>query len=308
MAGRPSSATPASRAGNKAARPSTAPSHRTPPPGLPQSSSVPGILLGSALSRGPVVRTESTPALLRLTQFPTPAYTERALAAVANRPTHKQAAIESASLDIGSLLVRERQSAGRSTKMPQRAPLGSLAGRARHQRLAREMSTAQRMDLDRPPRAAVRGIMRAVTNQLDRIQGSAVAVKDRLDTNPGFLNLAKKDQERLRELLDIDPHKFNQKGVEWGTRGIQEMVEDIKLAAASSAFVVAKVKAVKLVARERDLAVSTQPKRPGVQRDRETGEIIGTKRGEDIALIPPMPQHSLHVGKLREWRDGGWVT
>lgn len=104
------------------------------------------------------------------------------------------------------------------------------------------------------PRPSDRMMMHRVQTKLDSIQGSiAFPVRDKLDTSPGFRNLSRPKQREMRELLQVNPHMFNHaRYYTWKTRHVREMVDDIKLAAASAAVVRMKVARVRQIARQRD--------------------------------------------------------
>jgi len=78
--------------------------------------------------------------------------------------------------------------------------------------------------------------MRNVQSELDKLQDHKhVPLRERLDTNLGYVHLSRPNQQRLRALLNVNPSSFNHARYAWGTRDLREMVEDIKLAAASAA-------------------------------------------------------------------------
>ena len=112
---------------------------------------------------------------------------------------------------------------------------------------------------DPPPPPNDRMVTRNVQSMIDSLQdGRRVELHKRLDTNPGFKMMARKDQERMRALLQDNPTKYNFARITWDTRSIQAMVEDVRLAAASAAFVCAKVDEVKKEAMLREVRIEPE--------------------------------------------------
>ena len=97
-------------------------------------------------------------------------------------------------------------------------------------------------------------MMHRVQTQLDKIQGDiAFPVREKLGTSPGFKNLSRPKQKEMRELLAVNPQLYNHaRFYTWKSRHVREMVDDIKLAAASAAVVRMRVSRVRQAARQRD--------------------------------------------------------
>jgi hypothetical protein len=134
-----------------------------------------------------------------------------------------------------------------------RAPTAMEVNRALHRPPPPVTTLASALKAEPLPRPNDRMMMHRVQTQLDLIQGSiAFPVRDKLDTAPGFNNLSRPKQARLRELLAVNPQLYNHsRYYTWKSRQVREMVDDIKLAAGSAAVVRMRVNRVRQAARQR---------------------------------------------------------
>ena len=137
-------------------------------------------------------------------------------------------------------------------------PKTSQLGRAYHFPPPPVVTLAGQLKMGDPmPLPADRMTMHRVGMALTRIQGSiAFPLRERLDTNPGYKNLAAERRQELRELLAVNPQLYNHaKYYTWTSRHVREMVDDIKLAVGSSAKVRYKVDKVMQASKQRDPAM-----------------------------------------------------
>jgi len=167
------------------------------------------------LARQNLRRVQSSSAILRLTQLPTPDFVERALLQVAMAPP--------------------------PTAQPRRAGVPQQVQQHRRAPVAPPcvvpVVEEDSGPVEPPPRPNDRSWQRSVKARLDAIRGeqSRPPLRERLHTSPGFANLSLANQHRMRQLLLAgNPHLYNHAKYAYETRSLAEMVEDIKLAAGAS--------------------------------------------------------------------------